>query len=192
MAAVTQERAYLDSAALADALRAIPALGLVRLRNRAAFRALGTGLDGDDLLHEAILRAMNGEEGRRCPADVAVPVFLDNAMRSIASGEREKRARDTPIETNDFGETKGIILSDPSPSPEDEAIGRIDLGRILPRIEAAFANDLQALAVLLGIVEDASPEEIREIEPMTENEYLAARKRLRRFVLREFGREKRR
>lgn len=189
---VAQERNYLEPTAFAAALRAIPASGLIRLKAKAAFHAPGTGMDGGDLLHEAILRAMNGDEGRRCPTDVAVPVFLDNAMRSIANGERVKCARLIPIETNDFGETKGIILLDSSPSPEDVAIGRIDLSRIRPRIETAFADDPQVLAVLLGIAENALPDEIREVEPMTENEYLAARKRLRRFVLREFGREKRR
>jgi hypothetical protein len=76
-------------------IAALRALSLVRLKEKANFRALGSGMEGDDLFQEAILRTLE-EDGRKCPSDVPVHVYLDNAMRSIADGERKKYVRERP------------------------------------------------------------------------------------------------
>ena len=49
-----------------------------------------------------------------------------------------------------------------------------------------FEKDRQAQAIVIGLIEDWTPEEIRELEPMGDNEYAAARKRMRRALSHEF------
>ncbi len=180
------DSAYLDNTAFIAALQDLEPAALLRLRNKSAYRAAGTGMAGDDLLHEAIRRTLE-EDGRNCPADVTVPVWLDNAMRSIASSDREKFARERPAgDGHDEASPVGRHAAD-NPSPADTALDRITLERVIERIQDIFADDPQALAVVIGDMEGWSASEIREMEPMDEKEYAAARKRVRRAIERDFG-----
>jgi hypothetical protein len=61
-----------------------------RLRKCAGYRAFTADTCADDLLQEAILRAMTS---RRCPANLAIEHFLMGIMRSIASEIIAKRER---------------------------------------------------------------------------------------------------
>ncbi len=185
MAGVTRN-AHLDNAAFVAALDALEPADLIRLRKKSAYRAAGTGMDGDDLLNEAIHRTLE-EDGRNCPADVPVVVYLDNAMRSIADGEREKYARRIPV--GDGHDEKSAVgkLADNNPSPADAALDRIEFERVVDRIQEIFAEDPQAQAIVIGDMEGWSPEEIKEMEPMNEKQYASARRRVRRALEREFG-----
>ena len=49
-----------------------------------------------------------------------------------------------------------------------------------------FDDDSQAQAVVIGLMEGWAPHEIREVESMSDKQYDAARKRVRRALLREF------
>ena len=177
--------AHLDNAAFIAALNALAPADLFRLRKKSAYRAMGTGMEGDDLLNEAIQRTL--EEGRKCPADVPVAVYLGNAIRSIADGEREKYARRTPVGDGHDEDSPVGKLADGNPSPADAALDRIEFQRVIGRIQDIFADDPQAQAVVIGDMEGWSPEEIKEVEPMDDKQYAAARKRVRRNLEREFG-----
>jgi DNA-directed RNA polymerase specialized sigma24 family protein len=186
LVAIDQERPCLDNEAFRAAIAALSPIALFRLEKKANYYALGSGLDGGDLLNEAIMRTLD-ENGRNCPADVSVTTYLANAMRSIADGEREKFHREMPAggghdEDNPIGKH-----ADPAPSPATTALERIDLKRVLDRLQQLFADDPQALAILIGDMEGWSPEEIKEMEPMDDKAYVAARKRVRRTIEREFG-----
>ena len=50
-----------------------------------------------------------------------------------------------------------------------------------------FDKDPQAEAVAIGIMAGWSQEDIREVEPMSDKEYAAARKRTLRALRREFS-----
>ena len=178
--------AHLDNAAFIAALNALAPTDLLRLRKKSGFRAMGTGMEGDDLLNEAVQRTLE-DNGRNCPADVPVAVYLDNAMRSIADGEREKYARRRPVGDGHDENSPVGKLADGNPSPADAALDRIELQRVVDRIQEIFADDPQAQAVVIGDMEGWSPEEIREMEPMDDKQYAAARKRVRRALEREFG-----
>lgn len=180
------QRAYLDNAAFIAALRALEPADLLRLTKKSAYRALGAGVEGGDLLNEAVRRTLE-EDGRNCPADVPVAVYLDNAMRSIADGERGKYARETPA--GDGHDEKSSIgkLAYEGPSTADAALGRIELQRVVDRIQDIFADDPQAQAVVIGDMEEWSADEIKEMEPMDDKQYAAARRRVRRAIEREFG-----
>jgi len=173
------------------ALNALLPVELIRLEKKAKALAPGTGMDPDDLLQEAVRRAIDEDdnERRHCPRSVNLTVFLGNVMRSIASHERLKWEREMPMGGGDSEEEeKDVILSapDPTPTPEEQTISRLDCGRIRREIEALFEGDPKALAVVTGDMEGWSPQEIRELEPMNEAEYAAARKRVRRTLLRNF------
>lgn len=182
-----QQRDVLSVTEFRSALEVLRPIDLARLRKKAQALALGTGMESDDLLQEAVTRALDENGGRNCPRNVNPVTFLGNAMRSIASHARSEWKRETPTGATDDDETDPIAdAPDPAPSPEETTIGRIDYGHTITRIETMFKDDPQAQAIVIGDMEDWSPEEICEMEPMDEKEYATARKRVRRAILREF------
>ncbi|MEJ2652734.1 MAG: hypothetical protein P8173_13300 [Gammaproteobacteria bacterium] len=186
----TPPRKYLDAAEFRAALHALEPADLLRLRKKSAYRAAGTGMNGDDLLHEAILSTLD-EGGRNCPADVSITVYLDNAMRSIASGAREKYARETPAGNGHNEEGPLGNHADKRPAPAEATATLIELEDVINRLEDLFADDPQAQAIVIGDMEGWSAEEIKEAEPMDKVQYATARRRVRRAIEREFGGEKR-
>lgn len=143
-------------------------------------------MEGDDLFHEAILRTLE-EDGRKCPSDVPVAVYLDNAMRSIADGERAKYVRERP---SGLGQPQDGPIGealDPAPSPSDAVLARIDLAEVLESIQQIFENDSQAQAVVIGDMEGWSAEEVKDLGGMDDKQYAAARKRVRRGLTGRFG-----
>ncbi len=185
MKAVSQ-REVLTDAELRSALEGLSQSDLLRIRSKATLLATGTGMEPDDLINEAILRTLEENGGRNCPRDVAPVTFLNNVIRSIASHSRTNWTREMPTGTIDDKDDPILNAPDPTPSPEELVIVRLDSGKALSRFETIFNDDPHAWAVMTGIMEDWSPQEIREVEPMSEREYVAARKRVRRAFLREF------
>ena len=171
------------------ALRAVSTIGLVRLKEKAKFRALGSGMEGDDLFQEAILRTLD-EDGRKCPSDVPVHIYLDNAMRSIADGERKKYVRERPagVGQSDEEPDEELLVDPPdqAPSPADTALARIELDEVLGALEQMFASDPEAEAVILGDLEGWSANEVKDLGKMDDKQYAAARKRVRRGLARKF------
>jgi DNA-directed RNA polymerase specialized sigma24 family protein len=182
--AVSPKKAHLDRAEFVAALRALERADLLRLDKKAKHRALGSGMEGDDLLHEAIVRTLE-EDGRNCPSHVALPVYLDNAMRSIADGERAKYRRELPDGVGQPQDGALATALDPAPLPADLALARIDLLKVLDSLQQTFENDPQALAVIIGNLEEWSATEIKDMEGMNEKQYAAARKRVRRAIERK-------
>ena len=182
--AVTQ-RAFLDGPGFIAALRAMEPSDLLLLRKKAKFRALGSGMEGEDIFQEAILRTL--EEDRNCPADVPVCVYLDNAMRSIADGERAKYVRERPAGIGQLQDGPIAAALDPGPSTSDAALARIDLAEVLDSMQQIFEDDPQAQAVIIGDMEGWSADDVKDLEGMDGNQYAAARKRVRRGLARKFG-----
>lgn len=184
--AVPAERRYLDTAEFRAALDALSSTELIRLKKKAMYHAMGTGMEGDDLLHEAIVRTLSGDE-RHCPADVAVKVYLDGAMRSIADGAREKFEREAPAGSGHDEEDVVGRAADGRMSPADVATRRVDFWRGVEQLQALFGDDPEAQAVLIGDIEGWPPDEVKQMESMDDNAYAAARKRVLRTIEREFG-----
>ena len=181
------QREMRSIAELRLAIETMSKLDRIRLWRKAGALAPGTGMEPDDLLQEAVARCLEGNGGRTCPRDVSPRVFLGNVVRSISSHSRERWEREMPIGANEDDEDDPFVaIPDPGPSPDEVVIGRLDYGKTITRIETMFDEDPQAQAILIGIMEDWSPNEICAMEPMSEKTYAAARKRLRRKLLREF------
>lgn len=180
------QRAHLDATAFIAALNALTPAELLRLSKKSALHAPGTGTGGDDLLQEAIRRTLE-PDGRKCPADVPVTVYLDNAMRSIADGERVKYAREAPAAGEKSDRSAAGATTDYSHSAEATVVVQDELERTVEGLEAMFADDPQALAVLIGDMEGWSAQEIKKAESIDDTQYATARRRVRRAIERKFG-----
>lgn len=166
-------------AEVAEALHTISRADRVRLEQFARLRAAGLpGWDWEDLLHEAIDRVLSG--ARKWPRSVSFIVFLCGTIRSI-SGDvwREGRTRtDTGLTTSAPGDDPEADLPDQSPGPEREVIAR----SMLESVFRSFEDDRDALAVLKGLADGGSPEEIQSRHDMNARRYASAQKRIRRRV----------
>jgi DNA-directed RNA polymerase specialized sigma24 family protein len=184
------ERPVLNHDEFLAALRALSPADLTRLKVKAGFRALGSGMEGDDLSQEAIRRTLE-DDRRKCPSDVPVPIYLDNAMRSIADGERRKYVRERPGGPGQHDEEEAekalVDPPDPAPLPSDIALARIELGKVVDGLEQMFADDPEAQAVIMGDFEGWSADEVKDLGKMDNKKYAAARRRVRRGLARDFG-----
>jgi RNA polymerase sigma factor (sigma-70 family) len=163
---------YLSAAELSDALRQLSEADLIRLYKIAGWYIGGTSMQIDDLVHEAIVRAMEGT--RRCPRDLHIITFLFKTMESIASAEREKydtKAVQNPKDPED--------LPDKASTPELQVI---DMEERQEHIEALLGNDQEALMVLMRINDGYGPEEICEICEIDKTRYATIRRRIRRAI----------
>ena len=171
----------------AAALRALGDADLRRLEELARLRALGlASLDGQDLLHEAIVRMLTGK--RKWPRDVPLVVFLRETMRSIASDQwrrQETAAVVAESETRvdpETGDGAVAMAADWSMAPEP----RTAAAQTLARIEDLFRDDADALAVMAGMASGKSPGEIQRENAMDETRYASTQRRIRRGLARAF------
>ena len=165
----------------AEALRQLSDADLQRLRKLGRLRALGLkSVDGRDLLHEAIVRMLEGK--RPWPRDVPLIAFLLETMRSIASDHwrRQEAAVVVPESEAHANLERGVsavaIAVDKSTDPEASATA----ADALARIEEMFKGDDDALAVIDGMVSGNSPGEIQKENTMNETRYATTKRRIRR------------
>lgn len=160
-----------------DLRRALAALSepdLLRLQAIARLRCRSLpGLDWQELLHEAVLRALDGS--RPWPPDVKLIAFLAGIMRSLRS-DHWRRHRATAAALS----VQAAEVASEAPDPERIAAA----SQALAAIDRLFADDPAALAVILGLSQGLSAGEIRQRAGLSETEYDSTRKRMRRALLR--------
>ncbi len=106
----------LDIDEVRDAVAALTTADLLRLQRIGAIYGASIGVEGMDLVNEAISRALSGVRG--CPRDVSFVVFLRNAMRSIASSERAKVKEEPMLESMTVGlDDRPAVIDRPSVGP---------------------------------------------------------------------------
>lgn len=177
----------LDIDALRKAIAALTSTELIRLQRVATIYAVGVGVEGLDMLNEAVSRALSGT--RTCPKDVPVAVFLINVMRSMASSERTK-AKEEPVmvsmsSTLDDGPA---VLEPPSErlNVEESLLARGDIKERLRALEALFSNDDDAQLVLMGDLDGMGANEVRSLGGWSEQAYATIRRRIRRKITATF------
>lgn len=157
------------------ALKLVTEIDLLRLKTIARLHARGLPpeVGWDDLLQEAITRVLVGS--RKIPEGVSTIAFLAGVMRSLKA-EHWRRA-------HSGGEARAqeVQLRDSAPNPERSLIAREEL----TAIERLFADDRVALAIIAGLGEGLSPDEIRAKQRLSKTDYDSARRRMRRALLRE-------
>lgn len=183
-----------DLAASADEVRAavetltkpqLVKLALYARARIAALRRRAQGRDQDDLLQEALAATLSGKRNwyRRRVDFVG---HLIGAMRSIASAWAEKFDDHTPYleselaTTNEQGEPVTPVSSVSDPAPPVERV--LDAQFELAAIQALFKNDSNVILVMEGLREGMTAPEIQSHLGMSEKDYNAALKRMRRLL----------
>jgi RNA polymerase sigma-70 factor (ECF subfamily) len=169
----------------ADIARAIHALSdadLVRLKALARLwaRGLPDGVGWTDVLHEAIVRALDGS--RKWPPGVPILAFLSGIMRSICDDHWRRSWRESEMLVRDEELAEACASSEDVKSPSAERI--VVAAQSLAAIDRLFAGDPQAQKVIAGLAEGLTPAEICGRYGMSEREYDTTRKRMRRALLR--------
>ena len=172
------------------AIRALTRTQLLRLASFAWFshRALGSrgaGRNEGDLLSDAIIATL---EGRRkwIKDNCDFPTFLKGVMRSMTSHIRNGKATDAfdaiaPRPASEHDDAEDLLEQIPTSAPVDPE--RQLLARDLDKqIRERFANDVVVLLVYDAFQDKMKPVDIQSCLDITENEYNAAAKRLRRAV----------
>ena len=161
------------------ALAALSDDDLLRLRALARLRARGLpgGVAWSDLLHEAVLRALEGT--RRGPPGVPLLAFLAGIMRSLCNEQWRRRRREGPSpQPGDATATLTDAASDADPERACAA------AEALAAVDRLFASDALALKVIAGLTNGLSAEEIQRHYGLGTVEYDTARRRMRRALLR--------
>ena len=130
---------------LRQVLESLTTADLLRLKKAARLFGGLMGMDADDLVQQAVLRAW--EDGRHCRRDMKVVAFLIGTMRSIASARRKSAdARHIAGPIDDYPAASESLASSDDAQPMEERI-----------IEDEFRKQrLAALFELFGADEDAT------------------------------------
>jgi DNA-directed RNA polymerase specialized sigma24 family protein len=170
-----------SAAAVSRALAELSEPQLLRLGAMARLRAraLPSGFGWSDLLHEALVRALDGS--RQWPAGVPILVFLAGVMRSICDEIWRHRRREGILIA--FGKDAEAQCQDvPCPAPDQERV--LAASEALAELYRLFAGDGIALWILSGLADGLSAAEIRATHGLSEVDYDTARRRMRRTLLR--------
>jgi hypothetical protein len=168
----------------ADALRLMKAAG-------AHLKKVGhlkLGRSPEDLIQEAITRTLSGE--RSWKRGISFVFHLDQAMRSICSSWRKSASR---AEQDGGGEIpssarlglmdEGDAVLEQAPSREADLEDELRAKQEVDRITRQFANDKIASEVLEGWKMELDGPGIQELGGISEKEYRAAVRRIRRSVV---------
>jgi DNA-directed RNA polymerase specialized sigma24 family protein len=169
-----------SAAAVSRALTALSGTELLRLQALARLRARGLppGIAWTDLLHEALVRALDGS--RQWPDGVPFLAFLAGVMRSIGDEMWRRRRREAELVV--FG-------NDGEADYRDVACSDADPERVLAASEAIgaiyrlFANDAVVLRIISGLAGGLAAEDIRATHGIAPVDYDSARRRMRRALL---------
>lgn len=173
---------YATAAEASFALAALSSADLARIGRIAQLRARNVpGISWEDLLNEAIEKLLSGT--RRWPLEVPLLVFLREVIRSLTSEAWRRHAQAGIVQQSLDGEADPLLsVPDPSAGPERDALAR----DLLARVRDLFASDGQILAMLNGLADGLSPEEIQRSAGMTALDYETSRRRLRRRLASHF------
>jgi RNA polymerase sigma-70 factor (ECF subfamily) len=170
----------------ADAASAIEALSetdLARLKALAQLwsRGLPGGLGWADVLHEAIVRVLDGS--RVWPFGVPILAFLSGVMRSICHDYwRRVRHEQRLLISRDDQSRDGLTVDpmDELADPERVAVGVAGLADVF----RLFAVDPVALKIIDGMANGLAAKDICRTYGISALDYDTARRRMRRTLLR--------
>jgi len=174
-------RPALDLAEVSERLDCLTTAEYLHLSRAARRFAIGLNCGGDDLVHDAVMQALDGT--RRCPRDVPVIVFLIRAMQSRASSLRG-RAKTSPVELIlDATGTDGRPLFTPASTDrnvEEWRLAKEDFDARVAALEALYADDELALLFLMADMDETPKEEIMAMNNLDRKGYDTVRRRMRR------------
>ncbi|KQN92156.1 hypothetical protein ASE90_05355 [Sphingomonas sp. Leaf67] len=129
--------------------------------------------EATELLNEALARVLSG--ARPWPADVALPAFLSQVMRSIASQWRHEDQREPLLEDADVVRDESVITVNH------------DFTDLRERMRKALADDRDALGIFEHILAQTSRKDVRAELGTDETQYDTARRRMIRTLHEQFN-----
>lgn len=180
------DRAHLLREEIENAIRSLSPADWVRLDRIADRFAAGKPIPAQDLLQESLMRAI---DGRRCPARLGMVPFLAGIMRSVADGEREKAQHRVPLvmaATSEAVELHILNHTDPAGTAEDNLIAEENADQIRRAILGLFDDDPTARDIVEGMMEEWSPEELRELSGLDQTAYDSKRRLIRRRIDKQY------
>jgi hypothetical protein len=168
---------------VAAAICALTDAQQVRLRKVAEKYAWLYPLGAEDLLSEAITRALAGT--RQCPRSVDVVKFLADAMGSIAYDEAQKienQIETVPVLHPGVDEERAVDPTDLSATAEEIMIG----AGLRDELLGLFSRDAQARDLLDAILEGYEGKDLRELLDLNETELASKRRSIRRTLDRKY------
>lgn len=151
----------------------------IKLGRTANNLCTGLPLEGADILHTVVCRALEGK--RKCRRDLPIEVFIYGAMESLVDAYIKKRKSDPlqlTIHTNhsdDMLDQIDMVHSNLN-TPEEEVVAN----QTLKKIEKLFEGDDKSLEILAYQMDNLSPVEIQEKMNLTSVQYASALKAIRR------------
>jgi RNA polymerase sigma-70 factor (ECF subfamily) len=153
---------------------------LVRASRALAWRS---GMEADDLLQLAFVRIL--ENTRPWPCDVALVPFVKGVMRSLASGEAERRASSPVRQARSMYDTEGALaveVADASRSVEEAMLAQEECDRIQRDLWDICSRDEAAALILMGMQDGRDGEELMLETGLTKTEYDTKRRWVRRRI----------
>jgi DNA-directed RNA polymerase specialized sigma24 family protein len=165
-----------------EAIRTLSAARWNRLRRVAKVFCRGRPIEPDDLLQEALARAIDGS--RNCPRNIDIVRFLTGAMRSIASGAVKILTRQPDFRAVPLIDDDGLALDPPDqrPTVEQQIIGDQEAARIRQETLDLFHDDLTALVLVEGMMEGMNGEELRATADLSKVGFASKRRLIRRRI----------
>lgn len=181
--------ACLSTTDIESALQTLPNMGWVRLRKIADVFARRYRIEADELLHDAILRALDG--CRRCPSNVDLIKFLSGVMRSIASDtlKMAKRRPELHLVSVTDGEESAYDPPDKQPNAEEALVTMQEISRIKQRIIVLFEDDPVAQIMVEGKMEGMDGEELRALTDLDMTAFASKQKLIRRRINKAFRKD---
>ena len=146
------------------------------LRLAALARVWVRGLDrrdAADLLNEALARILSGE--RPWPADVSLPAFLSQVMRSIASQWRHEDIREPLAEDG------------AAPREASAPMADVEFADLVGRMRGALDDDAPARGVFDHILMHTGRDQARSLLGLDATGYDTSRRRMIRTLQRQFN-----
>jgi len=129
--------------------------------------------DAAELLHEALARALSGD--RPWPAEVPLPAFLSQVMRSIASQWRHEDQREPLADDTD------AVADERGSATANEFID------LTERMRDVLQEDANALGIFEHLLAQTSRKDARNHLGIDETGYDTARRRMIRTLQRQFS-----
>ncbi len=148
------------------------------------------GLDGKDVLMEAVERALRGSSTWR--RGVPLRAFLFGVMRNVAKQWRDAKsssARAVHVVGHGQKNEREVDLKSADPDPEQALAGletEAEERAMVRRIRELFKDDVEIEAVIYGIENDLAASEVQEQFGITATQYASARRRMKRALAKEF------
>lgn len=150
----------------------------MKLGKSAEYLCRGLGIEGSDLLHVSICKALEGK--RKCPRGVPIDVFVYRAMESLVSAYLKKRPHDPlqlavqPKDDDDPIDLDGLRPT--IDTPEELLLAK----QTLEAIDHALQGD-EAM-VMMAQLDGYSPQQIQEAVGLSPTQYASALRAIRRKV----------